>query len=644
MDIRGRLKNLVVARVYLDFTRQYAGYAGLGLLATLIVSVAKQAPPVMFGLALETLSGEKGASEFPFVESILASGDASRIGQIALIAIVSVLIVITVSSVEQYYWRLFQEKTRDVIREAGYDAVQSLHPRRFVEESTGTYLSVIDNDVDLLGNFPQYVFARVANDFTRILTAGFILLTLNWQFAVITLFTLPLIAVLTYRFNDAIEPKYEAEREQTATLTGRLSTSINGVMTVRSYSAEDEEREKVSDASSSLAKAKIDSLKTRILFGYGFDIISRGVNLLVLILGAFWVLNGPPLVFTQELTAGELAVFFTNTGLFIRPLISVRRYIDTYRKSKSAAERLYGIIDAGEKDRLKDGMEFDSASGAVDFDDVEFSYSFDTESVFPEQEEEDGGEEETDKDTDDDTDDDTDRDNQDRDDDTFTLGPVSCRVESGEMIGIVGPSGSGKSTFMKLLMRFMQPDTGQLRIGGTKLEEYNARSYRDTVGYVSQQPYMFDGTLRDNIAYGRPDATDQEIQDAVEMAVLEDVVDSLEDGLQTTVGNDGAKLSGGEKQRVAVARALITKPNLLILDEATSHVDNITESKIQQSIENASSDRTTFAIAHRLSTVRNADKILVIEDGSITERGTHDELLEVDGLYAALWRRHVGRQ
>jgi ATP-binding cassette subfamily B protein len=226
--------------------------------------------------------------------------------------------------------------------------------------------------------------------------------------------------------------------------------------------------------------------------------------------------------------------------------------------------------------------------------------------------------------------------------DEQVLQNVSFDVEPGEMVGLVGPTGAGKTTLMKLLMRMYDVDSGEVRVDGTDVREVTLRSLREHVGYVSQEPYLFYGTVRENIAYGHPDATDEDVEAAAKAAGAHEFVVDLKDGYDTKVGERGVKLSGGQRQRVSIARAVLKDPDVLVLDEATSHVDNETEAVIQNSLEDLIAERTAFAIAHRLSTVRHADTILVLDDGELVEQGTHDELLRADGLYATLWRVQVG--
>ena len=277
-------------------------------------------------------------------------------------------------------------------------------------------------------------------------------------------------------------------------------------------------------------------------------------------------------------------------------------------RDRNETSHLYDEETAGGAALTKDphAVTLDDVAGRVEYDDVSFTYENDE-----------GGEE-------------------------AVLHDISFTAEPGEMVGLVGPTGAGKTTLMKLLMRLYDVDEGAVRIDGTDVRDLSLSSLRDAVGYVSQEPFLFYGTVRENIAYATPEASDEDVEAAARMAGAHEFIGELPDGYDTLVGERGVKLSGGQRQRVSIARAVLRDPEILLLDEATSHVDNETEVVIQHNLAELVADRTTFAIAHRLSTVRDADTILVLEDGELVESGHHEELLAEDGLYATLWRVQVG--
>jgi ATP-binding cassette subfamily B protein len=306
--------------------------------------------------------------------------------------------------------------------------------------------------------------------------------------------------------------------------------------------------------------------------------------------------------FTGALSTGEFVVFILFTQQLVWPMAQFGQIINMYQRAEASAERIFGLMD--ETDALEDDTGSDELvvdDGQVAYDDVRFSY-----------------------------------------DDEPVLDDISFSVDGGDTLALVGPTGAGKSTVLKLLLRLYDPDGGAIRIDGQDIQSVSRTSLRQAIGYVGQESYLFYGTVRDNIAYGSFEATDAEIQAAAEAAEAHDFIGNLPDGYETMVGERGVKLSGGQRQRIAIARAILEDPALLVLDEATSDVDTETEMLIQRSLDDLTTDRTTFAIAHRLSTIKDADRIVVLEDGRIVEHGSHEELLRADGLYAHLWGVQAG--
>jgi ATP-binding cassette subfamily B protein len=334
----------------------------------------------------------------------------------------------------------------------------------------------------------------------------------------------------------------------------------------------------------------------RLLSGAGF--------VLTFVVGGLWALSGPPLFFASDLTTGQFVAFILLTQQFVWPMADFGDIINIYQRAHVSAGRVFGLMD--EPSRLPvadDAPPLDLRRARVEFDGVSFGYGSGDDPV---------------------------------------LDGVTFAVERGETLALVGPSGSGKSTLLKLLVRLYDPDEGTIRVDGQDVSTVDPESLRRRVGYVGQGAFMFYGTVKENIAYGTFDATDEEIVEAAKRASAHEFVSNLPDGYDTIVGERGGKLSGGQRQRLSIARVILQDPDVLVLDEATSAVDTETELLIQRSVADLAREKTTFAIAHRLSTVRDADEILVLDEGRIVERGGHEELLDEGGLYAHLWRAQTG--
>ncbi|MFB6218225.1 MAG: ABC transporter ATP-binding protein, partial [Halobacteriaceae archaeon] len=373
---------------------------------------------------------------------------------------------------------------------------------------------------------------------------------------------------------------------------------------VKAATSEDRERERVAEHSRSYWRADWDVAKVGGTYYPLRDGVMRGTSLVVLLVGGWWALFGPPFGFAAPLSVGTFVAFYLYARNFVGHSARLGGLVDTYTDAKASAKRVYGLIHyPATVTEDPDATPLPSVDGRVEFRDVTFRY--------PDAEEP-------------------------------ALREVSFAADAGEFVGLVGPTGAGKTTALKLLLRFYDPDEGIVAVDGHDITAVTLDSLRGAIGYVSQEPFLFDGTVRENIAYGDPGAEEADVVAASKRANAHEFVTDLPDGYDTRVGERGVKLSGGQRQRVAIARVVLEDPAILVLDEATSHVDNETELLIQESLAALVADRTTFAVAHRLSTVRDADHLVVIDDGEVVEQGTHEELLDADGLYATLWDVHVG--
>jgi len=504
---------------------------------------------------------------------------------------------------------------------------------------------------------------------------GAVMLLVNWRLALLPVVVIPVLAYASYRFVEAIQPKYRTVRSTVGRLNSRLENNVGGIGVLKAFTTEEFERDRVADASRAYLDAQWDAITTRIAFWPTIRLITAAGYVATFLVGGWWVIFGSPHPFFRgTLTAGTLVLFLSYSRRFMWPMRQFGQVINNYQYAEAAGQRIVGLLDS--TPRVTDrpaARPLGDVEGHVEYDHVTFAYGggppgdgrADTDGVTVDGSSVDAsraadsaaatGDSAVEPSTDAEG---TGGATASSDDDPATVvgtsdgsgdessGPViddvSFVAEPGSFVGVVGPTGAGKTTLLKLLLRLYDVDAGAVRIDGTDVREVTLASLRRAIGYVSQEPYLFHGTVRENVAYGLPDATDEEIVAAATRAGAHDFVSSFDEGYATLVGERGVKLSGGQRQRLSIARTILRDPPIVVLDEATSHVDNETEAFIQRSLRDLTTDRTTFAIAHRLSTVRDADEILVMEDGRLIDRGTHDELVARDGLYADLSRVQIG--
>lgn len=434
---------------------------------------------------------------------------------------------------------------------------------------------------------------------------GTYLSVINYQLTLVVLVLAVPIVLISKRVATVWQTLGSTIREQVGALNARLEASVSSVEVVKVHAAEPFERDRIADASGAFRDVRIEGARVTSIYEPANRVAMRiGLGGLLLI-GGYWVLRGPPGPFTATMTAGALVPFVSYLQRMAWTAGDVPGVVRGYEQANAAAERVFGVqrADLSVEDP-PDAAVLEDVKGAVAYEDVTYQYPATDEPA---------------------------------------IENVSFAVEPDETVGIVGPTGAGKTTLLKLLPRFYDPDAGTVRIDSTDIAGVTRESLRSTIGYVAQEPFMFDGTVRENVTYGTPEADDASVRAAARAAGADAFVADLPEGYETEIGQRGVKLSGGQRQRLAIARALVRDLKLLLFDESTSHVDNETEAVIQARMGDVISDRTTFIVAHRLSTVRDADRILIVDDGALVEEGAHEELLDADGLYATLWGVQVGQ-
>ncbi|MDD3840165.1 MAG: ABC transporter ATP-binding protein [Clostridia bacterium] len=477
------------------------------------------------------------------------------------------------------------------MREQLFSHIQKLSFTYFDNTKTGHIMSRIVNDLfeiaELAHHGPEDLFTAGVT-----LTGSFvIMMLLNWKLALITFALVPFMTIFAIKKNKQLQQVFRDLRIKIADINAQVEDSISGVREVKSFTNEGYEQDKFREGNTNYKEARQKGYKVMGQFFPGINLYSNLINLVVLVFGGIFI-------YYDQLSPGDLMGFLLFVSMFLQPVRKISVLLENYQKGMAGFARFVEIIDMHPDitDR-KNAKRVGRLEGDIEFKDVTFSYN----------------------------------------NKKNVLENLSFTIKKGQTVAIVGPSGGGKTTLCSLIPRFYEIDRGKIEIGGIDIRDVTQKSLRKNIGLVQQNVFLFSGTVKENIAYGKLDATDGEIVQAAKNANAHDFIMSLENGYDTYVGERGVKLSGGQKQRIAIARIFLKNPPILILDEATSALDNQTERMIQHSLNRLSQERTTLVIAHRLATVVNADRIIVLTDQGIVEQGTHRELMEKAGLYSHLY-------
>jgi len=436
----------------------------------------------------------------------------------------------------------------------------------------------------------------------------------------------------TWWFMRVIEPRYEDRQSAVATFNTRIENGISGVELAKATSSEEYESGRVRDASRGVFESIMEVLKLAYFYRPGMELLAGLSFATTFVVGGYWLLVGAFGPFTGELSVGVFVTFVFMTQRFVSPLAEVSSIVDQVQNARVSASRVFGLYDIPVRiEDAEDAVPLENPEGHVEYEDVCFAYPdflarAEGEDERGEVPAADGGVAVAATD----------------DDQEYVIEDVSVEAEPGETVAFVGSTGAGKSTLCRLLLRLYDLNEGSVKVDGTDVRELELASLRTHVGYVSQDAFLFDGTIGDNIRYGRFEASMDDVHDAARAAEAHEFISELPDGYDTRVGERGVKLSGGQRQRIAIAGVVLQDPAILVLDEATSDVDTDTEQRIQSSLDALTEDRTTFVVAHRLSTVVGADQIVVLEDGQVVERGAHEELVDSGGRYSELWGAQTG--
>lgn len=576
----------------------------LGIFGSILSRILDLVPPLLLAIALDSIILNEKPFDILFVpDRLLPTNNEGQLITVLVLIVMSFVFAAVFHWIRNWGWNALAQRVQDDIRTDAYDSIQRLGMPFFANHQTGEMMSVLSNDANQLERFLNEGLNSFFRLIVMVIGVSVILFYLNWKLALIALIPIPLLVVFTIVFINIIQPKYESVRSAVGSLNSRLENNIGGMRIIKVSTTEDYESQRVSEESKSYLSAQWGAIKTRIKFFPALRLVSGLGFALTFAVGAYWVVFGAPLFFTGSLTPGVFVLFILYTQRFIWPVAQFGQVINKYQRARASARRLLSLIhqrpnvvSPDDPERLGDVV------GKVEYEGVSFSYE-NTERIIKD---------------------------------------ISFESSPGDTVALVGPTGAGKSTIIKLLLRMYDTDSGSVQIDGTNIKDLNPEDVRGSIGYVSQDPFLFDGSVADNVDYGVFESERDDIIESAKVAEAHGFISNLPDGYDTEVGERGVKLSGGQRQRIAIARAVLHNPSIMILDEATSDVDTETEVLIQRSLNQITEQKTTFVIAHRLSTIKDADKILVIEDGSIVEQGKHEQLLNMDGLYANLWRVQSG--
>lgn len=552
------------------------------------------APPALIGAAVDVVVQRE--------DSIVASFGFPEVGTQLWILAGLTLIIFALESVFQYcysvLWRNLAQSLEHELRIDAYAHVQDLDMTYFEDRSSGGLMAILNDDINQLERFLDGGANEVLQLITTILVIGGIFFYFAPSVAWMAALPMPFIMWGSIKFQQRLAPRYMRVRERVGMLSSQLANNLGGIATIKSFTTEKYELERISYQSDLYR----ESNRQAIWLSSAFVPLIR----MVIVVGFIAILVfGGQLALSGNLNVGVYSLMVFITQRLLWPLTNLGNTLDLYQRAMASTTRVLDLLDTAPQ--ITSGplhLPVDQVRGEIRFENVCFEYSSSAGRT--------------------------------------VIDDLTLHIHAGETVGIVGATGAGKSTLIKLLLRFYDVQQGRVTLDVYDIRQLRLEDLRRAIGFVSQDVYLFHGTVRENIAYGSFDATLEEVMEAARVAEAHDFIMALPQGYDTIVGERGQKLSGGQRQRISIARAVLKNPPVLILDEATSSVDNETEAAIQRSLERIAVGRTTIVIAHRLSTVRNADRIFVLDEGRLSEQGRHEDLLENDGIYASLWRVQTG--
>ena len=573
-------------RDYLKWLKPHRIAVAAVFLLAVVVGVLQMVEPLFMRFIVDHVLLDKALD---------TAGRLNRLQLAGITFLVVILISSGVGALKDYRQRLLNVEVMLSLRRALFDRLLNLPLPKLWEMKTGGILSRLTGDIDTTTGLLQMAIVSPAVSIIRLLLAVGVLVSLNWRLALTALAIVPGVVLMSFTFARRVRPIYRSLRKDAEQIDGRVGETFSGIRVVRAFRAESREMLDYLRGRHTVLRKELFAHRRELVLWTSWSLLLSGVNVVIVWYGGYLNIRG-------RASIGDIMAFQWYTFLLLNPVWSIVNSFSELQRSLAAMERVFELL-ATEPDKpdRADALDAPRLVREIRFENVEFEYVEGRPVV--------------------------------RD---FSVG-----VPAGSVIALVGRSGAGKTTVTDLVARFHDPTRGRILLNGTDIRELRLRTYRDLLAIVQQDVFLFDGSVRDNIAYARHDATDADVEDAARRANAHEFIVRLPDRYDTFIGERGVKLSGGQQQRLAIARAILASPQILILDEATSNLDTESEQLIQASMAMLLAGRTTFVIAHRLSTIRRADLILVMEDGRIVERGTHQELMEARGGYYGMVLRQM---